>query len=223
MFTRHRAAALVALASSAFLVLQAHAQAQPAQSRGNQGMGHHRDSTSSLRADMRKLWEDHITYTRNFIISAAAGSPDQQAVTERLLRNQTDIGNAIKPFYGDAAGTQLTALLRNHITGAAALVTAAKANDQARVTQANNAWKANADSIAHFLSAANPRNWPEATLKSEMARHLELTLNEATAQLHGDWAGSIRAYDQVHDQILRMADMLTDGIAAQHPDRVASR
>src|SRR5437868_6885536 len=183
----------------------------------------HADSASALRADMRQLWEDHIAYTRNFIISAAAGSPDQQAVTERLLRNQTDIGNAIKPFYGDAAGTQLTTLLRNHITTAAALVTAAKANDSARVTTVHNQWKANADSIAHFLSAANARNWPEATLKTEMARHLELTVNEATAQLHGDWAGSIRAYDQVHEQILRMADMLSDGISKQFPNRFAAR
>src|SRR5437868_1054791 len=98
MHVRHRASALAILLSSAVLVSQAHSQSS--QSRGMA----RRDSTSSLRADMRKLWEDHITWTRVFIISAAGGLGDQQAATERLLRNQTDIGNAIKPFYGDAAG-----------------------------------------------------------------------------------------------------------------------
>ena len=58
---------------------------------------------------MRVLWEEHITYTRNYIISALAGLPDTDAVAQRLLRNQDDIGNAIKPFYGDAAGNKLSA------------------------------------------------------------------------------------------------------------------
>jgi hypothetical protein len=77
---------------------------------------------------MRKLWEDHVTWTRLYIVSAVAGLPDAGATAERLLQNQTDIGNAIKPFYGEAAGERLTALLRPHILIAAELVTAAKAN-----------------------------------------------------------------------------------------------
>ena len=55
---------------------------------------------------MRKLWEDHVTYTRNFIISSLAGLEDAGAVAERLLRNQDDIGNAIKPLYGEARAVE---------------------------------------------------------------------------------------------------------------------
>ena len=86
---------------------------------------------------MRKLWEDHITYTRNVIISfelnepdAGTVLPDLGTVVDRLLRNQVDIGDAIKPFYGTEAGNQLTALLKEHITGAARVLTALKTNDQ---------------------------------------------------------------------------------------------
>src|SRR5581483_5278054 len=68
-----------------------------------------------LRAALRKLWEDHITWTRLFIVSAAAGLPDLDPTTQRLLQNQADLGNAIKPYYGDAAGDQLAALLRDHL------------------------------------------------------------------------------------------------------------
>ena len=46
---------------------------------------------------MRKLWEDHITWTRVFIISASGDLPDKATATDRLLQNQVDIGNAIKP------------------------------------------------------------------------------------------------------------------------------
>ena len=57
---------------------------------------------------MRKLWEDHVTWTRLAVISLVAGTPDTEATVARLLQNQTDIGNAIKPFYGAAAGNALT-------------------------------------------------------------------------------------------------------------------
>src|SRR5262245_43803490 len=86
---------------------------------------------SDLRSGMHKLWEDHIVYTRNFIISFAGNLPDQDAVAARLMQNQVDIGDAIKPYYGDAAGTQLTSLLKEHIQGAVEILKAAKANDKA--------------------------------------------------------------------------------------------
>jgi hypothetical protein len=168
---------------------------------------------------MRKLWEDHITWTRLFIVSAAADLPDKNATTERLLRNQTDIGNAVKPFYGEAAGEKLTALLKEHITTAAELVTAAKANDTAKTEDAKKRWFANADEIAAFLSAANPKNWPPADMKRMMREHLDLTTNEVTAHLKKDWAADIAAYDKVHEQILHMADMLSAGIIKQFPEK----
>jgi len=176
-------------------------------------------SRAAFHDAMRQLWEDHITWTRLYIVSAAAGLPDADQAAQRLLRNQADIGDAIKPFYGDAAGTQLTALLRGHILTAAKLVGAAKGGDTTMVNAASAAWYANADSIATFLSAANPRNWPVAALQSAMRMHLDLTLKEATARLHGDWTADIAAYDEVHRHILQMADVLSDGIIKQFPNR----
>ena len=88
---------------------------------------------TALGSSMRKLWEDHVTWTRLFIIAAEAGSPDADATAKRLLQNQTDIGDAIKPLYGDAAGTQLTALLRTHILTAGEAVDHLKGNFAADV------------------------------------------------------------------------------------------
>src|ERR1043165_2159243 len=169
----------------------------------------------ALQTAMRKLWEDHITWTRIFIISAAADLPDKDAATQRLLKNQVDIGNAIKPFYGDLAGEKLTMLLKEHITTAADVVAAAKANDKARLDDVNRRWFANADEIAEFLSQANPQSWPLSEMKRMMHQHLDLTTAEAVARLHGDWSGDIKAYDRVHEQILHMADMLSEGIIKQ--------
>lgn len=168
---------------------------------------------------MRKLWEDHITFTRLFIVSTFGNLPDQAATAERLLRNQDDIGDAIKPFYGDAAGEQLSALLRDHILIAAEILQAAKNSDNAALEDAVARWYANADDIAEFLNSANPKNWPLEEMRAMMREHLDLTLQEATAQLTGDYAGSIGTYDRVHDQALEMADMLSAGIIRQFPNK----
>ncbi len=174
---------------------------------------------ADLRQAMRKLWEDHITWTRLYIVSAAAGLKDQKVTAERLLKNQDDIGDAIKPYYGDAAGEQLTALLRDHILTAADLLTAAKAGDNAKLEKAKTAWYANADEIAAFLAKANPTYWPLTAVQHHMRMHLDLTLDEAVARLQGKWADDVVAYDRVHDAILVMSDDLANGIIAQFPEK----
>ena len=149
-------------------------------------------SALDFRNAMRKLWEDHITWTRLYIISVAHDLPDKDATTQRLLANQADIGNAIKPFYGDAAGDKLTALLKDHILGAADLLAAAKAGDKAKVDAASAKWYDNADAIATFLSSANAKNWTLAAMKEAMKTHLDQTLKEAVDRLSGKYADDVK-------------------------------
>lgn len=170
-----------------------------------------------LRAAMRKLWEDHITWTRLYIVSAVAGLPEKEATAVRLMQNQVDIGNAVKPFYGDAAGSKLTALLKDHITRTAAVLDAAMSGDQSALAKANAEWYANADEIATFLNAANPENWPLGTMKAMMKEHLDLTLAEAVAHLKKDYKADVEAYDAVHRHILSLADALSAGLVQQFP------
>ena len=175
---------------------------------------------AAFRASMRVLWEDHIVWTRMVIVDVIAGTPDTNAALTRLLNNQTDIGNAIKPFYGEAAGDRLTVLLRDHILIAGRLLTTAKAGDTAGFATAKADWYANADDIARFLASANP-NWLLADLQEAMKTHLDTTLDEAVARLTGDWTADVAAYDRVHAHILHMADLLSDGIIAQFPSGFA--
>ena len=168
---------------------------------------------------MDKLWEDHITWTRMVIVDFAAGLPDLKTAEVRLLRNQADIGNAIKPFYGAAAGAQLTSLLRTHIVQAVTVLQAAKAGDKPALAKAQKAWYANAHQIAAFLAKANPDNWRLPAMTSMMNVHLALTTQEAVARLQGKWTADIAAFDHVQDEILEMSHMLTAGIVAQFPNR----
>jgi hypothetical protein len=176
-------------------------------------------SEAAFHDQMRKLWEDHVTWTRLAIVTFADGSAGFDATAARLLRNQQDIGDAIKPFYGDAAGDRLAALLRDHITIAVELLQAAKAGDDAKVADASARWYANADDIADFLSAANPRFWPRDVMRSAMKTHLDQTLAEAQHELSGDYAASVQDYEAIHAHILAMADLLSDGIVRSFPNR----
>lgn len=184
----------------------------------NPGVMEMSSKKSDLKMAMRKLWEDHITWTRMYLISAAYKNPDTKEVAGRLLKNQEDLGNAIKPIYGDAAGSKLTELLKTHITTAVDLVNAAAAGDKAALEKANTAWYANADQIATFLADANP-NWPKADLTKMMHDHLDLTKQEAVDILGKNAEAGIVSYDKVHDEILMMSDALSDGVIKQFPDK----
>lgn len=171
-----------------------------------------------LRLAMRKLWEDHIEYTRNYIISALADLEDVSAVAGRLLKNQDEIGEAIKPYYGEEAGTKLASLLREHILIATEVVKAAKMGNNEELDKVNKKWYANGDDIALFLSGANP-HWPKKDLTDMLYMHLELTTGEVVSRLKKDWAADIDYYDKGHLHMLMFADMLTDGIVKQFPDK----
>ena len=56
-------------------------------------------------------------------------------------------------------------------------------------------------------------------MRAMMRSHLRLTTNEVVARLTKNWPADVRAYDRIHIQILRMADMLSAGLVAQFPSR----
>jgi hypothetical protein len=173
-------------------------------------------SATDLRNGMRKLWADHTTYTHSYIVSALAGLPDLGTVTQRLLRNQDDIGNAIKPIYGKAAGNKLTALLTEHIQLAVPVLVAAKKGDSDALDAAVADWYRNAREVGSFLAKANPA-WKGA--RKMLKVHITQTVAYASDQLQGDYAKSIRDYDEAEGHMLMLADQLSAGIIKEFPGR----
>ncbi len=168
---------------------------------------------------MRKLWEDHVTWTRLAIVTFADGYQGFGATATRLLQNQTDIGNAVAPFYGTAAGQHLSSLLHDHITIAVRLLEDAKKGDTAAFDAAKVSWYANANQMADFLSAANPRFWPDPIMREAMKEHLDQTLAESVDELNGNYPASVNDYEAIHLHILAMADLISSGIMHQFPAR----
>jgi hypothetical protein len=183
-----------------------------------------RDRTTSARAlalhdAMRALWESHGTWTERAIVDFVGGLPDTQLVINRLLQNQTDIGNAVKPYYGAKAGNRLTKLLKGHINAAVAVLEAAKSGDSHAVATAKAAFYANGNKVAEFLHSANPKHWSVGAMKTMMRVHLNQVVALAVDQLTGHYAAAVKLYDVYIGHILDMADMLSTGIMQQFPSR----
>lgn len=173
---------------------------------------------TELRISLHDLWIEHIVWTRQYVVAAAANQPDAPFAAERLLKNQEDIGNAIKPFYGDQAGNQLTSQLKDHITIAVDLLEAAKAGNSTALEETEKKWYANADEIATFLSAANP-NWTKEDMLNMLNEHLSLTKTEAVARLTGDYATDVTTFDALYKHAISMGDEFTVGIVKQFQEQ----
>lgn len=171
-----------------------------------------------LRNALRKLWSEHVIWTRDYIVAALQQSAEKDTVAKRLLKNQEDIGQSIIPYYGADAGKKLGELLKQHILIAVDLVEAARTNNQQKYDEADKKWKQNANDIAHFLSAANI-NWPERALVDMLNNHLTLTIDETKARIAKKWDADIAAFDKIFDQALMMSDALADGIIKQFPNK----
>jgi hypothetical protein len=173
----------------------------------------HADRVCKVNRDLRKLWYDHVARTRAVIKANVFSTPDLAAETTHLLQNQNDIGDAAAAFLGHAAGDQLTKLLREHIMIADAIVKAAKAKQP--IDALNAQWTQNADKIAAFLSAGNPKLLKSAT--AMMLDHLALTAGSLNLQLAGKYDEDVAQFDKIVAQALHMADMMTGVVLGRAP------
>ncbi len=172
--------------------------------------------TIEFNTTMRKLWVNHIVWTRNVILCIVDDLPGKDQALNRLMKNQIEIGNIIKPYYGEEAGKKLTELLFEHINIASDVVKEAKIGNTNMLDDVNTHWYKNADEISEFLGKINP-NWVLTDIKAMLKKHLEITTDEAVQRIKKDYDADVLAFDKLYNQTLAMADMLALGIEKQFP------
>lgn len=184
------------------------AAAQPLTSKKNSRLAYH--------DEWRKLWEDHITWTRVVIIGILDGLPGTEDYIGRLLQNYEDMEEALTPYYGDEAEV-LGDLIQDHLVIAAQILTAVKNGEPADELIAS--WYANGDDIAAQMNEMNPQFWPLAETQQMWKDHLDATLAEALDHFNGQFAAEVADYDRVHDLALEMADFFSNGVMQQFPSQ----
>lgn len=171
----------------------------------------------ALRDDLRHLWRDHASLTRNLIISVAGKLPDTAEATSRLLKNQDEIADAMREYVGDEVADQVGKMLRDHVMLTSDMLAAAKGTDASKTEKAKSAWYNSGDDLAKYLGSANP-SWQQADLQRMIRAHLEATWDEAAARMAGRWADDLAAYDRVAAGVMDMSDALGRGIVETYPE-----
>ena len=169
---------------------------------------------SDYMAMNRLLWMEHVNWTRMTITSIVFQLPDLPFVQKRLLQNATDLGNCLRPFYGDQIADHYAKLIQDHLVIAAELVTAAVKGDTNTVNAKEKEWYKNADDIVLFLSNINPYLRKD-DLQEMFYKHLELTENEAVTMIQKNYQADIEAFDQIETEALAMSDMIASAIVMQ--------
>jgi hypothetical protein len=173
-----------------------------------------------LRDDLRHLWRDHASLTRNMIISLVGKLPDAPDATARLLKNQDEIAETLRAYCGDEVADQMNKLLRDHVMLAADMLGAAKGTDAAKTEKAKTAWYGNGDEMSRYMASANSF-WQQADLQRKVKAHLDAVWDEAAARMAGRWADDFAAYDRAVQGSMDIADVMGQGIVELYPDMFA--
>ncbi len=173
-------------------------------------------SKFDLISDMRKVWEQHVYWTRMFLISTAARLDDQAATTARLMRNPKDIANIFENYYGANIANTIESLLVQHLKIGGDLITALRDGRTEDAANLKQQWYKNADQMANAFSRINPY-YDMNDLRNMLYTHLDLTTQEVAMRLAGNYPADIQAFDQVEKAVLPMSDYFATGIIRQFP------
>ena len=174
-----------------------------------------------LKLAMRNLWGDHIFWIRNVALTTKLGDTEAAKVAdEQVVQNAKAIAEAVVPYYGKAAGDKLFTLLAGHYGSVKDFMSAAFSANKAGMDSAKIKMINNAKDIAVFLSSANP-NWPEQTLLGALGSHGALHMAQIE-QIHAkNFAAEAKIWEQEKAQVFQIADVLSEGIVKQFPQKFA--
>ncbi len=176
------------------------------------------DPAVELRTNLSQLWEEQVTWTRNIILCLVDDLPGKEQAVNQLEENEIEIGNTIKPYYGNEAGSRLSNLLNKHNLIYAEIINAATSGNSNLFEDANKRWYLNANEISGFFSKINPE-WPLDEMKQMMHKQLELTNDQMQQRIKKNYEADVIAFQKVHDEVLKMSFMLSDGIIKQFPEK----
>lgn len=176
-------------------------------------MDHHiyTDEEVKLKVNIRKLFTDHVIWTRQFSVDLIGNLPSIDKTTERFLKNQEAIGNYIRPFFGDTAADTFISLLKEHATLAANMMKSIKDGDLNKESNFETDSVTNADNISTFLNSINPY-FSKEDISDLFKTHILLLKYQFIARMNGDFNADILYFDMGLHHILTIADCLFRGI-----------
>lgn len=171
-----------------------------------------------LSTTSSQLLGDRIFWTRMYLIDVMSNNGFADADLSRLMNNQEDIGNVIKPYYGEKASNIVTNFLKKDISDMVTFVDATKVQDTRAQAKANNDWHTNANQTTDFLARENT-NFSVTDMHFMVKSYLDMTQQEIKDIVGKKYDASISDFDIMRNNMTQVADALASGIRQQFPER----
>lgn len=173
----------------------------------------------TLKDLLRKLFSDHVIYTKFYINSVISDLPDVSDVATRLFANQDEIGKNLGSLeiIGKDNGDKLAKLLREHIECAATIINLAK--NKKDLKDASEKLFANSAQVAKFISSINPASLQYETVKKEFDKHNNFVITMTSERLEAKYKEEIITFDEYYNHMLGFSDMLYSGLIAKQNDK----
>lgn len=159
---------------------------------------------------LRKLFTDHAVYTKMVIAATLDNRPEREALTQRLLENQQEIGEFFGDFVGVEYGKIITNLLTKHIQLAAVVLEKMTKNEDPKV--AIEKLLGNAEDVADALVSIPRNRLSLETVLREFIQHNLFVVDIAKTHAEKAWEDEIIIFDAYYTHMLKFSDLLYRGL-----------
>jgi hypothetical protein len=170
---------------------------------------------SQTAAALRDVWIGHIFWVRAVSVATIEkNGPAARAAEQQAVSNARAIAATIEPFYGAAAKDQFFKLLAEHYGAIKNYLVAIVAGDGAAQPRAIQALTTNAESIATFLSKANP-HLDKGAVQELLLAHGGHHIRQIQQLRQKEYEQEAVTWEEMKEHVYVIADATADALAKQ--------
>ncbi len=175
------------------------------------------DKRLVFKAEMSRLWIDNAIYSRQAILCLVDRLPGAEESLYRLMINQEDMGRMFTRFYGREKGDEFCDLISSNTSLTVSMIRN-KSRNSGDYEAARAKMDYNVDRIITYLVAVNP-HWTEEELKYLIHLQSKLFDTQLQSRVNANYSYDIETFDRMISETYRLADVLSEGIMKQFPER----
>ena len=174
-------------------------------------------AASNLRTDLRSGMQEHAALAAPLLKAALTDSPDLPAAQAAMDKNAVAIADQVNTVYPGKKNDFLK-LWNAHLGYYNDYVAATKANDEAGKQTAKSNLTDFVNDLATLLTKANPK-LDKDDLVDHLKMHGDQTLKLIDQLATSDFDKAYTTADAAYAHMGEVADMLSEKIEAQYPDK----
>lgn len=182
------------------------------------------EETMLFRMNSRTLWSRFAWSLLNYSIALNSEIDGKEQAEQRIYSHATNLGDFVKPYYGDEVGTILTQALTTF--GKIGVQIMQDIKNGAEINGSAAGWNKIIEDISVFLSDINPEYWPKEAVKSYFDMFLKFWLESIKARKDRNWEANEIAIDNLDKVVTTgstdmdsLADVFSAGIVSQFPKK----